>query len=113
MKLLPGKWLQAGARCALTAAAALALAACAETGISAYPGYSSDSNWGAATSTPGYYRVKGRYYHCHPGGICHNQSHPNYYWNGSYYRPRPPRYYSRPVYPNPVPIAPPPRPRPR
>ncbi|WP_078085264.1 hypothetical protein [Microbulbifer mangrovi] len=39
---------------------------------------------------PGYYSVKGRYYHCHQNGHCHNARHSDYYIRGgSYYQPMP------------------------
>ncbi|WP_145924300.1 hypothetical protein [Microbulbifer aggregans] len=91
---------------ALALAASLASSGCAESGYS-------------SNSSSGYYRVGGRYYHCHPGGVCHNARHANYYFVGGVYRPRPGHYHHRPphyhrpphhhVRPRPLPA----RPRPR
>lgn len=99
MRMQPRRLPLAGACCALATAATLALPACTDTGY---------ARGSANISTSSYYRMGGRYYHCHSGGVCHNVHHPNYYWSGGYYRPRPSyRYHHhRPVKP------PPPRPRP-
>jgi hypothetical protein len=98
------KLLSTGALYALFAASALTLPAC-----SSGPGYVSG---GAAVVVPSrpYYQVRDRYYHCHPGGVCHGVRHPNYYWSGGGYRPRPPGY--RPPHHSVRPM-PHPRPRPR
>lgn len=40
---------------------------------------------------PGYYSVKGRYYHCHQDNHCHNVRHSNFYMRGGDYRKDMPR----------------------
>lgn len=102
MKFRPRRLLPSGATAALLATASLALPACTDTG------YVSGGNTGYGSSNYGnssYYRVTGRYYHCHPSGVCHNSRHPNFYYHSGYYRQRPPQRYQRPQ-------PPPARPRP-
>jgi len=91
MKRLPERLLS-GACCALVTASALTLPACSGSGYTA-----------RSTTVTGraYYRVGGPYYHCHPNGLCHNARHPDYYWGGGHYRPKPPYYYNPPVRPRP------------
>lgn len=102
MKRLPSRLLRAGASCTIAVATTLLLPACTDTGY-------------RSTSSSAHYQVRGRYYHCHAGGHCHNVRHGNYYWSGGVYRPRyhgnrpshrPPHHYHRP---KPLPA----RPRPR
>ena len=104
MKLLPRKLLLSSAGCALVSAASLSLPACTETGTVT----GSSSHSGAYL----YQRANGRYYHCHPNGVCHNARDTNYTIRGNY---RSPRSHYRPpsARPYPLPAAPPPRPRPR
>ncbi|WP_323846429.1 hypothetical protein [Microbulbifer magnicolonia] len=105
MKLLPRKLLLSGAGCALTAVAALTLPACTNT---TYTGASTSGY----SSSP-HYQVGGRYYHCHPGGVCHNVRHPDYYRSGGHYLQRPIHRYHRPTHHYRYrPAPPPPRPRP-
>jgi hypothetical protein len=106
MKLLSRRLLRTGASCAIAAATTLILPACTDTGY-------------RSTSSSAHYQVRGRYYHCHPGGLCHSVRHSNYYWSGGAYRPRyhsnRPHYQNRPSHrpphqrPRPLPA----RPRPR
>lgn len=102
MKPLPRKLLLSSAGCVLVAAATLTLPACTDT-----------SYVSSSTSSSSYYRVGGRYYHCHRGGVCHNMRHPDYYWRGGVYRPRPPQVYYQTPYRYQRPATLPARPRPR
>ncbi|AMX03682.1 hypothetical protein [Microbulbifer thermotolerans] len=80
--------------CVVMATSVLTLSACSGSGYSP-----------RSTTVTGraYYRFGGPYSHCHPDGVCHNARHPDYYWSGGYYRPRPPYYYWPPVAPRLIP----------
>lgn len=97
MQFRPRQLLPSCASVALLAAASLTLPACTDTGYV--------SGGSATSSSSSHYQVSGRYYHCHPSGVCHNSRHPNFYYHGGYYRQRPYHRYQRPA-------PPPDRPRP-
>lgn len=81
------------------------IAAIGGTTLLALAGCSSMDNMTDTTSAtnptgkPGYYTVKGRYYHCHDDGRCHNVRHSSYLWRGGLYRDGTPSHYHR--YPQP------------
>ncbi|MCQ3829037.1 hypothetical protein [Microbulbifer elongatus] len=64
---------------ALGAAALLTLTGC--TSMEDMTGTTTAVN--RTGESPGYYSVKGRYYHCHQNGKCHNVRNPSYYQRGS------------------------------
>lgn len=91
MKLLPERLLLSGSACALVAAASLALPACSNTAHVSGGAGGSTSISGGSTGGYGntlYQRVTGRYFHCHPDGVCHGVRHSNYYWSDGKYLPR-------------------------
>ncbi|AWF83107.1 hypothetical protein BTJ40_21090 [Microbulbifer sp. A4B17] len=91
MKPLPTRLLR-GSGCVLAMAAGLALSAC--NGTSGYPcgGYDCSASYYGYSPyyNKTYYNLRGRYAHCHPDGTCHNMQHCNFYWDGNFYRLRPP-----------------------
>lgn len=54
-----------------------------------------DTTTATTTAQPGYYTVKGRYYHCHENGRCHNVRHSQYLWRSGLYREGTPSHYHR------------------
>lgn len=89
MKFRSGQLLPSGATIVLLIAASLTLPACTDTA------YVSGGN--ASYGDVTHYRVTGRYYHCHPSGVCHNSRHPNFFRHGGYQqRPQPPPARPRP-----------------
>ncbi|WP_444887508.1 hypothetical protein [Microbulbifer sp. JMSA008] len=77
---------------ALAIATSFALSACNGTGYPCGGGYDCSASYYGYSPyySKSYYNLRGRYAHCHPDGTCHNMQHCNFYWDGNFYRLRPP-----------------------
>ncbi|MFA0813426.1 hypothetical protein [Microbulbifer epialgicus] len=82
--------------CVLAIAAGLSLSACNGSGYPCGTNDCSASYYGYSPYySKTYYNLRGRYAHCHPDGTCHNVQHCNFYWDGNFYRLRPPAVVNR------------------